>query len=192
MTPPDSSARQPSWLARMVGPLLFAPGQQPDCVALVLVDTCAELRETVATWGGHAVDDDMEACCCFDFDAVGRDYGFMIFAREKLTRALLVHECTHAALAFVGAEVMPSETVTAMAENEQAEYYDEACARVCEHLFEQAEQLLWSRPAIVEGIPTERETGASAEGNDAGLRGAASSWSNTAMSHAGEGSRSQD
>src|SRR5690606_25198058 len=101
MTPLDSPARQPSWLARMVGPLLFAPGQQPDSVALVLVDTLAELRETVTTWGGReADDDDMEACCCFDYDAPGREYGFVIFARERLTRALLVHECTHAALAF--------------------------------------------------------------------------------------------
>lgn len=85
----------------------------------------------------------MHACCCMDYDSHDLAGGFVLFAHEKLTRPIVVHELVHAGMGWVAVRSMASEEVQAMSDREQQEYYDEACARVVEHLYEQAEALLW-------------------------------------------------
>ncbi len=126
-----------------VGELFFAPGQHPHRIDLLLVETLAELQAIVARWGDPTEPEPaINACCCFDFDGANGCYGFIIFAREKLTPAIVVHECTHAGLHFVGQISMHSAAVVAMSEEERQSYYDEACATVVEQLFDQAEKLI--------------------------------------------------
>jgi hypothetical protein len=67
--------------------------------------------------------------------------------RGKVTRSLLVHECVHAALAFVSAKVMRSGAVLAMSDDEQDTYFNEAVPQVVEKLFTQAEELLFGDEA---------------------------------------------
>lgn len=138
---------RPVWVKCRIGRLLFAPGEHRNGMDLVVVDTLAQLLEALAAWAGaHKVDrldGDVEACCCYDFEAPGPVHGFLIFAREKLTRAHVVHECVHAGMIFVQTQVGHSSAVLAMSEDEREEYCDEACAQTVEKLFEQAEAILW-------------------------------------------------
>jgi hypothetical protein len=133
------SVRSGAWL----GSLLFAPGQHQNHVRLALVDTLADLRKHVKEWRGRREPMSTVACCCWDHDSRGPDHGFVMLAREQLSRAILVHELTHAGLLFVNQHVMASEAVLKMSECAQGDYYHEACAEVIEKLYTQAEALLW-------------------------------------------------
>lgn len=138
--------------APQLGRLDFAPGQHPNGLALVLVETAEELQAAVAAWIGEPIESDMEACCCYDCDAPGPDHGFLILCREHLTRSHLVHECTHAALLFASQQVMRSAAVQAMSEAEQCDYYDEAVAQMVEALYRQGDWMLFGVAQIVETV----------------------------------------
>jgi len=125
------------------GVLYFAPGQHENFVRLIVVRTPAELLAAVERWSGEKADADALAYCCFDHSSMGPNHGFLIFSTKHLTRAIVVHECLHAAFNFVGQHVMKSAECVAMGEEEAGTYCEEAIANVIEKLFEQADALLW-------------------------------------------------
>jgi hypothetical protein len=125
-----------SWL----GTLFLALGEAADAIEIRLTETLDELN-AIAHHVGH-VDKDLHACCCWNYGAKGPLHGFLLFAREKLTRRLIVHEVTHAALLFVNHRVMRAPEVQAMDDQERSEYYEEAVAQITESLFAQADEML--------------------------------------------------
>lgn len=137
--------------------LLFAPGQHTHSIGLALVPTQAEMltylpledasqHTPVPEAGGGPP----RAACYFDFEGKTK-FGYVIFSEETLTPSLIVHELTHAAMFFVNTCVMTSAVVQAKSEEDQTNYYDEACAHTVELLCEQAFTLLfnWLRKSHV-------------------------------------------
>lgn len=120
----------------------LAPGASEHFMWCVVSPHRAAMLERVRGSGFIDVppDDDLKACCCFDHDAPDHDLGFLHFNAEDLTRAILVHEATHAALHFIMQHVMSSARVEAMGEEETQAYFDEALAQTVEVIFAQLER----------------------------------------------------
>lgn len=133
----DRAVIEPS---ELLGSVFFAIRDSLDAIEIRLTATLLELN-AIAHQVGH-VDKDLHACCCWNYGAKGPLHGFLLFAREKLTRRLIVHEVTHAALLFVNHRVMHAPEVQAMDDQERSDYYEEAVAQITESLFAQAEELL--------------------------------------------------
>lgn len=133
---------------RVVGNLWFCPGQYAFLIKLAVVESLDDLEELLAgvdaepvrvveAGGGQRL-----AGCLFDHDAA-YDLGYVVLAREAMRPEIVVHELVHAGLCFVNAKVMPSKQVQAKSEEEQMEYFEEACATVIENLSKQAFALLY-------------------------------------------------
>ena len=121
----------------VAGQVFFAPNQHPFALEVVIAETGAALMD--ACEGNGAAD----ACCIYDYDCKGPMMGKLVFGRRKLTRALVVHEVVHAAIAFAHDRILRSKQCKKMKPAERNEYIEEAIARLSENLFEQVETLVW-------------------------------------------------
>jgi hypothetical protein len=123
--------------------ILFAPGQSQHSMWLVVSETRARMLEALKLFNGEVPDPDTQAAVCFDHGRGDGDCGLIHFNREDLSRKVIAHECSHAALHWVNEYVMTSPEVVAMSEAQQAEYFDECLATVVEALFEQIDAALF-------------------------------------------------
>ena len=131
--------------------ILFAPGQHPHSIGVVIVPTLAEMHQILGSSGGstpHIIEaggGPPRAAFFCDYDSQDKTkLGFVIFAGEALSPAIMVHELTHAASFFVTCYVMTSAAVRAKAEEEQQDYYEEAIAYTIEALFQQLFEFVYT------------------------------------------------
>jgi hypothetical protein len=134
-----------------LGRVLFAPGHSEHAMWLVLSDTRERMLEALKLFNGETPDPDTLAATCYDHGRADGDCGLIHFNREDLSRKVIAHECSHAALHWVNEYVMASDEVCAMSEDQQAEYFDECLATVIEALFGQIEAKLFPDNAEVSG-----------------------------------------
>ena len=122
--------------------IFFAPEQLPDYIKLKLVANQKEFDEFAASWNDDAKEDTY-AACFLDADSKGPDFGYIVFRKDCLNRGLIVHEVTHAAMFFCANILMESPEIKTLSEKEQTEYFEEACARITEFLFNQIDPILF-------------------------------------------------
>jgi len=131
--------------------LLFAPGQHPHSIGVVIVPTLAEMHQILASSGAstpHIIEaggGPPRAAFWCDYDNPDKTkLGYVIFAGEALDPSIMVHELTHAASFFVNCYVMRSKAVQAKEIEEQHDYFDEALAHTIETLFEQLFEFVYT------------------------------------------------
>lgn len=122
-----------------LGRALVAPGQHPHYFEVVLLADAERLKQVHGKRGWKK---GVRAFCEFDHDSKDECQGRLVFAQPLLSRRIVVHECVHAALIFVGAKVMTSEAVQAMPDQGQQAYYEEAIPQATDTIFDQVDRLL--------------------------------------------------
>ena len=143
MSPP----RIPTFLTE----LLLSPEQHPHSIGVVIVPTLAEMHQILESSGAstpHIIEaggGPPRAAFWCDYESEDKTkLGYVIFAGEAINPAIMVHEITHAASFFVNCYVMTSAAVSAKAEEEQQDYYEEALAHTIETLFEQLFEFVYT------------------------------------------------
>lgn len=123
----------------------FSPKEHAHGLDAIVCETREDFFRHALIVSGERPDPDMRAFCWFDHESKGPGYGKLVFLRQHLDRSIVVHECVHGAMLFVQHVVMASEAVVVMTEEEQADYYHEACAQVTQMLFEQVTRAFFAR-----------------------------------------------
>lgn len=122
--------------------------QHSHFINVIFVDTLEELKiqwDNVRTkypdneiLGGE-FDNTTGGFCAYNYKD-GHDLGDLVFLNKMYP--VVVHECVHAAIAFIDNKVMSSKIVGDMAQDEQHEYYHEALATTVEVLFAQIQEII--------------------------------------------------